>query len=175
MMITLTAPHGYFQLRAAAIIRRGDRVLIHHAVGDTVWSLPGGRVDVGETSATTIVREMAEELHTVAVVERLVTTIELIDVGSDGRAFHEVAWYYAVQLPELAVCETPFAGPERSNPVEFYWCPLADLAQYNLVPASIRPFLVGAPDQYCHLNVRQADYAVISEHVIPASTYDILS
>jgi 8-oxo-dGTP pyrophosphatase MutT (NUDIX family) len=42
--------------------------LIHQAVGDSFWSLPGGRVDMGESSVQTIVREMREELSVLAQV-----------------------------------------------------------------------------------------------------------
>lgn len=175
MMITRETDRGYFQLRAAAICLRDGHVLIHRALGAQVWSLPGGRVDLGEHSATTIVREMAEELHTTAHIERLVATIELTDVDPDGRVFHEVALYYAMQLPDLVRTPEPFRGPETSVPVEFFWCPLGALPDYNLVPASIRALIADMPAHYRHITVQQQDYAIVNETHIRATAYDILS
>ncbi len=44
--------------------------------GDDYWAMPGGRAEIGETSARTIVREMQEELGCEVEVERLLWTVE---------------------------------------------------------------------------------------------------
>lgn len=45
-----------------AVVRDANgRVLLVRRTDDGNWELPGGRVQVGETTATTVVREVAEE------------------------------------------------------------------------------------------------------------------
>jgi 8-oxo-dGTP diphosphatase len=51
----------------AAVLRRGDRVLLGHRCADRasypdVWDLPGGHVEPGEHSADALARELREEL-----------------------------------------------------------------------------------------------------------------
>jgi 8-oxo-dGTP pyrophosphatase MutT (NUDIX family) len=47
---------------AFAIVRDGaGRVLLVRRADDGNWELPGGRIDVGETAAAAVVREVAEE------------------------------------------------------------------------------------------------------------------
>lgn len=51
----------------AAVIVDGDRVLLCHRRPDLpwypdVWDLPGGHIEPGETAATALARELAEEL-----------------------------------------------------------------------------------------------------------------
>jgi 8-oxo-dGTP pyrophosphatase MutT (NUDIX family) len=50
MMISFDTPSGHFHLRAVAVCWRNDHLLIHQAGGDVFWSLPGGRVDLGESN-----------------------------------------------------------------------------------------------------------------------------
>ena len=52
-----------FQMRAVAIIRRDAHLLIHKATHEEFWSLPGGRVEFGETAAEAVEREIADELN----------------------------------------------------------------------------------------------------------------
>jgi len=165
--VTLHTDAGFFQLRAGAICVRDDRVLLHHAFGDTHWSLPGGRIAIGEDSAATLVREMAEELHTTATIDRLVATIELCDRGVDGSVFHEVAFYYEIQLPDLVRCDEPFIGPEVSFPAEFWWCPRDALMSVDIVPASIRSLIAAVPRTYVHIHAQQAEYVLHHESVVP--------
>ena len=61
-MLSFDVGAGKFQARAAAIIRREDHILIHRMIRDPFWTLPGGRVEFGEDAATTVAREIAEEL-----------------------------------------------------------------------------------------------------------------
>jgi len=151
MMVSFDTAVGHFHLRAVAVCWRDDYLLVHQAVGDTFWSLPGGRVDLGEASATTIVREMREELLVTAQVGALLATIEVIDQRPQGGLFHEVGFYYAVTLPDLAWQEAPFRGPEAHNPVDFWWCPRAKLADVAMLPQSVKTVFTHGDGGYRHM------------------------
>jgi 8-oxo-dGTP pyrophosphatase MutT (NUDIX family) len=151
MMISFDPPIGHFHLRAVAVCWRDDHLLIHQAVGDTVWSLPGGRVDMGESSMQTIVREMREELLVTAQVGALLATVEVIDQRPQGGVFHEVGFYYAVELPEVAWQATPFRGPESHNPVDFWWCPRQRLSEIVMLPQCVKTVFTHGDGVYRHI------------------------
>lgn len=88
-----------FQMRAAGVAIRNNHVLVHRPTWDKVWTLPGGRVDLGETSAETVAREMVEELGQVVSVGRLLFVGENF-FTFDGRIVHEFALFYEMTLPE---------------------------------------------------------------------------
>jgi 8-oxo-dGTP diphosphatase len=80
-----------------AIVRDGDdRALLVRRIDDGNWELPGGRVEVGETASSTLVREVAEEAG---------VRIALLDVsGVYSDPAHLVVYPVEGALQQFAVC-----------------------------------------------------------------------
>ncbi|MCX2860272.1 NUDIX domain-containing protein [Paucibacter sp. PLA-PC-4] len=98
-MISFDAGPWRFHLRAAAIIRDGERVLLHRVGDDPFWALPGGRVEIGETAEAAVRREMHEELGSEVRVERLESVVENL-FSYRGRQQHGLELHFAVALPD---------------------------------------------------------------------------
>jgi 8-oxo-dGTP diphosphatase len=98
------------------VIRRG------HGPGAGEWSIPGGRVDAGETLAEALVREVAEETGLEAVCGSLIGYVERIH---DDRHF-VILDFHATVLEGAQ----PVAGDDA---VEARWVPLGDVAELRLV------------------------------------------
>jgi len=86
------------------------------------WSVPGGRVESGETLAEAVVRELLEETGLPGVCEGLIGWVERIE-----DAQHYVILDFAVTI---LVAEDPVAGDDAA---EAAWVPLADVAELSLV------------------------------------------
>ena len=54
-------PHDVLPAAFAAVRNAAGEVLLVRRIDDGNWELPGGRVEVGETAGTAVVREVAEE------------------------------------------------------------------------------------------------------------------
>jgi len=98
------------------LVRRGHGP----AAGD--WSVPGGRVEPGETLAEAVVRELAEETGLEGVCGNLIGWVERI-----GDDYHYVILDFAVTLLEGA---EPVAGDDAA---EAAWVPLDEVAEQRLV------------------------------------------
>jgi 8-oxo-dGTP diphosphatase len=61
------------------LVRRGNPPDRH------VWSVPGGRLEAGETLAAAVAREMAEETGLVVEVGELVAAVDWIERAPDGQ------------------------------------------------------------------------------------------
>lgn len=68
------------------VIRRG------HPPGEGLWSLPGGRVEPGETDAEAVVREIAEETGLRVEPGRLIGSV---DRPAPGGATYDISDYAA--------------------------------------------------------------------------------
>lgn len=148
-----------FQMRAAGIAIEDGHVLIHRATFEKFWTFPGGRIEQGETSGETLIREMREELLVEVDVGPLSFLIESF-FADIGQQFHEIGFYHAIRLPEGFsrlrgdVCHRITDGA----PLEFRWVP-ADtdsLASWNLFPPVLRPRLGEMPVSTVHLLDRDA-------------------
>jgi ADP-ribose pyrophosphatase YjhB (NUDIX family) len=86
------------------------------------WSVPGGRVEWGETLAEAVVREVLEETGISCACGELVGLVERM-----GDGYHHVILDYAV-VP-LSDAE-PVAGDDAA---EAAWVPLHEVAELRLV------------------------------------------
>ena len=90
--------------------------------GAGLWSVPGGRVEAGETVAEAVVRELAEETGLEGVCGMLLGWVERID---DDHHFVILDFIAEVLEPEPVV-----AGDDAA---EVRWVPLDDVAELPLV------------------------------------------
>jgi 8-oxo-dGTP diphosphatase len=101
--------------RQLLLIRRGRGA----AAG--TWSIPGGRVEHGETLAEAVLRELREETGLDAVCGAFVGWVERID-----PPYHFVILDFTVTVLSAAA---PVAGDDAA---EVAWVPLTDVADLHL-------------------------------------------
>ncbi len=99
------------------LIRRG------HGPAAGEWSIPGGRVEPGETLAEAVVRELAEETGLEAVCDDLVGWVERI-----GEDHHFVILDFLV-----TVLDGPDKEPQAGgDAAEAAWVPLEQVSHLRL-------------------------------------------
>lgn len=107
---------------AAAVIRRGNRVLLASRPSDKPpvgWEFPGGKVEPGETPDRAVVRELAEELGVHVRPGGCLASLR------NGRI---LLHFIAAELPEN---EVPF--PREGQ--ECFWTELTPEPPDELLPA----------------------------------------
>ena len=98
------------------MIRRG------HGPAGGRWSVPGGRVEQGETLAEAVVRELAEETNLEAMCDQFVGWVERI-----GDDYHFLILDFMVTVLST---DPPKAGDDAA---EAAWVPLVHVATLPLV------------------------------------------
>ena len=97
------------------LVRRG------HGPAQGEWSVPGGRVEAGETLAEAVVRELAEETGLQGVCDSLAGWVERF-----GDGFHYVILDFHVTIIEGS---DPVAGDDAA---EVAWVPLSQVTDLKL-------------------------------------------
>ena len=112
----------------AAIVRDGRLLLILRLGPPEAghWSLPGGKVDFGETVEAAIVREIREEVGLAIALERLLVVAQMI--GIDGQH-----WVSPVHLARVSGGEARVLEPEKCGGL--LWAALDDPPAPLALPA----------------------------------------
>lgn len=72
---------------AAIILRKGDKVLFVQRAATkkslpNIWAFPSGTMEEGESAEMTVIREAKEELGIEVKIEKLLTLVELPELGA---------------------------------------------------------------------------------------------
>jgi 8-oxo-dGTP diphosphatase len=115
------------QVCVGAVVVSDDRLLMvrrGHGPAAGEWSVPGGRVEAGETLAEALVREVREETALDVVCDQLIGWVERI-----GDDHHFVILDFKATLMDDG--SEPVAGDDAA---EVMWVPVHDVGDLNLAP-----------------------------------------
>lgn len=130
--------HQVFNYRVAGVLIENGYVLLHRSKIETHWSLPGGRVKLGEDAKVSLQREMVEELALDIKITRYLWTVENF-FSYAGKEIHELGLYFKIKADKTL----PFHGGEEFTVQEaerlvFKWVPLKGLNQYAMFPVAVK-------------------------------------
>jgi len=108
----------------AVVVHDGSLLLVRRGHGPAAgeWSVPGGRVEWGETLAEALVREVREETGLECVCGELLGWVELVEAEH-----HFVVLDFVATVLEHG---EPVAGDDAA---EVRWVPVPDVLDLNLV------------------------------------------
>lgn len=154
-MLRFDVDNNRFNFRSVAVVIHSGHVLLHRATYEDFWTLPGGRVEFFETSETTLVRELYEELGVQICVDRHLWYVENF-FTYDGMRYHEIANYFLanfINSPDIKT-EIDFPGIEKEIDLLFRWMPIARLTEYALMPDFLISGIQHLPEktEYIKLN-----------------------
>ena len=140
----MTLKKTRFKYRVAGIAIHQGKVLLQQGEGNDYLALPGGCVEMLETTRDALVREILEETGLHTSVGRLVWVSENF-FQRGRRPIHELAFYYLMTMP-AACTGGPFDGIEGDFVLHLDWYPLDRLDQINLLPPFLKTGLRAIPD-----------------------------
>lgn len=151
-----------FNYRVAAVIIVDGHVLICDENKDGFSMLPGGRVEMGEPSSLSLLREIDEELGLLGTLGALAMTSESFYRRFE-QDFHELGFFYRVTLPDDARPNglSPWRVTyDEGSELRFHWVALDGdgMEQLNLKPAWLPEVLRRLPDQLTHVVYDERDH-----------------
>ena len=94
--IKIKDENGKFRLRVSGMIIKNNKLLVHETQKFKGYCLPGGHVEVGESTKQAILREMKEELKiNVKITDLLCINENIYDTGETTS--QEINYYYKLE------------------------------------------------------------------------------
>jgi len=119
----------------AGMVLHEDHVLLTirgKAPNESMWGLPGGVVEVGETLVEAVKREVFEETGVIVEPVELITVFDSIHRDDQGRIrFHYVLFEYLCEYISGDVC----AGDDAPDA---QWVRVDDLGSVPIMPSTCR-------------------------------------
>ena len=150
MDISFKTAEGRFNYRVCGIIVHEDKLLVMRDDGIGHYYLPGGRVQLHETTDAAILREMREELLIDAKIERpLWLNQSFFTLDGTTERFHEVCLYYLIDISstDLLSRGESFSREEGGHIHTFEWMPFEHLRDAYIYPLFIKEQIFNLPEQ----------------------------
>ena len=142
MDITIDIEDYKLNVRAAGIIIHNNKVLLHRNINENHYALIGGRVEIGESSADTVKREIKEELGKDVEITGYISTIENF-FEMKGSKYHEIMFVHKIEFTneEDKNIEYTMKNIEGKDYLKYEWIDLDKIDEYPLMPSIMKDIL----------------------------------
>ncbi len=96
------------------------------------WSVPGGLIELGETTRQAAVREVIEETGLEIELGPVLTSVDRIEAAPDGRVRYHFVIVDFLAHPRAASATTPPPLIPSTDAAQARWVFFADLSQFPL-------------------------------------------
>lgn len=143
MDLTIDVEDYKLNIRAGVVIIHNNKVLVHRNVNSDHYALIGGRVEIGEDSASTVKREVEEETGKKIEITGYVSTIENF-FEMKGSKYHEILFIHKAEFVEEEdkKIEYTLKNIEGKDYLQYEWIELEKLNDYPLVPKVVKEVLM---------------------------------
>lgn len=161
MNISYKIGDGTFNYRVAGVLIHDNKVLLATDQRTGFWYLPGGRVEMFESSAQTLQREMVEELSVTPTIQRLLWISENMFTVSQRGNVHELCFYYLMSLPDNSELyqKESFEVIElvegKSKKLSFKWFDIATIDAIDFKPAPLKERIKALPNCPEHIVINE--------------------
>lgn len=142
MDLTLDVENYKLNIRAGGIIIHNNKVLTHKNVNKDHYCLPGGRVEIGESSEQTIKREIYEELKKKIEIKEYAATIENF-FELEKKKYHEIYFLYRIEFldDEDKKIDYTMHNMEGKEYLQYKWLELDKIDEYDILPTCLKDML----------------------------------
>ena len=135
--INYSIENNRFNFRVAIFLKHNNRVLLHKSKQFNFWNMPGGRVQLGESTLEAIQRELKEELDIV------VDNLKLICVWEDffewgNKNVQELLFVYTANIDDNfeITKKQGFATIDSEDEIN-YWVDINEIKNLDCKPKII--------------------------------------
>lgn len=149
MDISFKLENNKFNYRVCAMMISDNKILAMHDDRSPYYYLPGGRVAMGETAEDAVLREVQEELHITAKIDRpLWLNQAFFTEDVDHLRYHELCIYFLMDISETNLLErgNVFTVNEGKRTHTFEWLEFDRIKDEYFYPVFLKKEIYDLPD-----------------------------
>ena len=150
-----------FNYRVCGIIINDNKILALKDERCPYYYLPGGRVKIGETLESAILREIKEELEVNAkIIRPLWLNQSFFNEDVTKENFHEICIYYLLDIKDTKILElgNNFTLIENIHTHEFEWLEFKRLKDEYFYPLFLKEEIYNLPTEFTIREEIEEDY-----------------
>ena len=142
MDLTIDVEDYKLNVRSSGLIIHDNFILTHHNLKSDHYALPGGRIEIGEDSVTTVKREFLEETGKEITVTGCATVVENY-FTIEGKKYHEILFTHVAEFKneEDRKIITELENIEGKDYLKYEWLDINKIEEYNLRPHAIKDII----------------------------------
>lgn len=144
MDIKIKTDNEEFHCRTCGIIKQNEKFLVMRVNKTDYYHIPGGHVEIGETSKDAVIREIKEEIGCEVKSATLFAIQENFWLRNEKKC-HGIEFYYVVEPKELMeqIDHEEIENDKGEDKLlEFKWVTAEELKDVDLKPANIKELLI---------------------------------
>lgn len=142
MDLTIDVEDYKLNVRASGLIIHNNFILTHHNLESGHYALPGGRIEIGEDSVTTVKREFLEETGKEINVTGFASVVENFFTNK-GQKYHEILFVHFAEFvnkeDKNIICN--LKNIEGKDYLNYEWIDINKIEQYELRPNILKEIL----------------------------------
>lgn len=143
-----------FKFRVSGLIIKNNKLLLVDMDDSGFLCLPGGYVELGETTEVAVKRELLEEVGKNFDISKYLGVVENYFINKYSKKTHEISFYYLI-TPVENIDTNNFTIIENDKghkiKLEFKWIDLKEINNYDIRPSFLKQILEDANLEFNHL------------------------
>lgn len=143
-----------FKFRVSGLIINENKILMVDMDKSGFLCLPGGYVELGETTEEAIIREIKEETLVDFSILKYLGVVENYFINKYSKKIHEISAYYLLQFNNN-ISKEDFSLIENDNGYiinhDFKWIEIDEIEKYDIRPNFLKKLLLNNNLEFNHL------------------------
>lgn len=144
-----------FKLRVSGLVIRNNKLLLVEMDNSGFLCLPGGYVELGETTEDAVKRELVEEIGKDVMIKKYLGVVENYFINKLSKKMHEISFYYIMDFVDTDIEETNFTLVENDKgyniKLDFKWININEIEKFDIRPKFLKDLVKNNNLEFNHL------------------------
>ena len=149
-----------FKFRVSGLIIKNNKLLLVDMDDSGFLCLPGGYVELGETTEIAVKRELLEEVGKKFDISKYLGVVENYFINKYLKKMHEISFYYLMSpIENIDTNNFTIIENDKGHKIklDFKWIDLKEVNNYDIRPSFLKQILESENLEFNHLIFNELD------------------